>query len=61
MIISPKTLAKEKFRTLEQGYSVFAETGDIQFWLEKEINKAEIPIHIEKTELGKWYTPQKAE
>lgn len=61
MIISRKQMAKAKINKIKDGYSAFAETKEVIDYIKKELEKENIPVHIDETEQGCWFIPEKNE
>lgn len=59
MIINRREMARAKLEKLKKGYSAFAETKELVDLIEKEIEKLEIPVYIDRTEHGCWFIPKK--
>lgn len=59
MIINRRKLVDAKMERLRSGYSAFAESKEVVTLLEEEIIREQLPVIIEKTELGCWFIPEK--
>jgi putative aminopeptidase FrvX len=58
MLISRKEMAKKKIEKIKDGYSAFAETKEVADYLKKELEKMNIDVHEDITELGVWFIPK---
>ncbi|PTX63260.1 hypothetical protein C8P63_104105 [Melghirimyces profundicolus] len=58
MIISRKKLAKAKVEKLKRGYSAYAETEEVAGLIEKELGRIELPVFVDRTQLGYWFIPE---
>lgn len=61
MIINRRQMAKSKINKIKNGYSAFAETQEIIEFIKKELERENIPVHIDQTEQGCWFIPIKNE
>lgn len=59
MIISRRQIAKAKVKKIKDGFSAFAETQEVIDLIRKDLDKLQIPVHIDKTEQGCWFIPEK--
>lgn len=57
MVINRKELALEKVNKIKAGYSAFAESKEVIHMIRKELEKQNIDVHEDKTELGSWFIP----
>lgn len=57
MIINRKEMARAKIRKIKNGYSAFAETQEIIALVKQELEKENIPVHIDETAKGCWFIP----
>lgn len=57
MIISRRTIAKEKLEQLKSGYSAYAETNEVSQYLEKQIEEMGMNVVIDRTPQGNWFIP----
>ncbi|AUS08218.1 hypothetical protein C1X05_04815 [Laceyella sacchari] len=60
MIINRKEMARAKLEKLKNGYSAFAETQEVAEFIEKELEKLDLPVHIDRTEHGCWFIPEQS-
>ncbi|MGC4376107.1 hypothetical protein WD019_04090 [Fictibacillus sp. Mic-4] len=58
MIINRKEIARAKVKELQNGFSAFADTKEEAQLIKKEIEKLQIPVHEDVTDLGSWFIPQ---
>lgn len=61
MVINRKHLAKAKIEQLKNGFSAFAETSEVAFHIERELQNLNINVHIDRTPMGAWFIPIKAD
>jgi hypothetical protein len=61
MVINRKEIARLKVEKLKKGYSAFCETKAVADFIDKEIKKLNLKIHIDRTPVGTWYIPIKEE
>ncbi len=59
MIINRKEIARAKVRKIKNGLSAFAETQEVIDLVKKELEKENIPVHIDQTAQGSWFIPAK--
>jgi hypothetical protein len=59
MIISRRELARTKVTEIQNGYSAFAESQELADLIKKELQKLNIPINEDVTEVGSWFFPDK--
>lgn len=59
MILNRKELAQAKINKLKKGYSAFAETTEVAQLIEKELEKLDMAVHIDRTPKGCWFIPEK--
>ncbi|SHE76083.1 hypothetical protein SAMN05444392_10328 [Seinonella peptonophila] len=59
MIISRRKLAQSKVEEIKNGYSAFAETEEVAQLIENELKTLNIKVHIDRTEKGSWFIPEK--
>jgi len=59
MIINRRQMANSKVNKLKKGYSAFAETKEVIEYIKKELEKANIQVHIDETAQGCWFIPYK--
>nr|WP_270897212.1 hypothetical protein [Aliibacillus thermotolerans] len=57
MIMNRKELAFEKVEKIKTGYSAFAESDEVIQLIRKELDKQNIEVYEDKTELGSWFIP----
>ncbi|PRZ16067.1 MULTISPECIES: hypothetical protein [Laceyella] len=60
MIINRKEMARAKLEKLKNGYSAFAETQEVAEFIEKELEKLDLHVHIDRTEHGCWFIPEQS-
>lgn len=59
MIISRRALARAKLEKLKQGNSVYTELEEIAQYIEKELKNVGFPVHVDRTDIGCWFIPEK--
>jgi prefoldin subunit 5 len=58
MLMSRKEIAKKKIMKIKQGYSAFAETKEVAEFIKKELEKLQIDVHEDITDVGCWFIPK---
>lgn len=58
LIIHSKTMAKEKVKKIQLGYSAFAETKEVTELMKKELDSLGIEVIIDATDKGSWFIPK---
>lgn len=61
MVINRREIARLKVEKLKKGYSAFCETKAVADFIDKELKKLNLKIHIDRTPMGTWYIPIKDE
>ncbi|MDG5786989.1 hypothetical protein QA612_05750 [Evansella sp. AB-P1] len=59
-IMSRRQLAKEKVKTIQSGYSAYAETKEVSELIKKELHSLGIEVEEDRCSLGSWFIPTKA-
>lgn len=57
MIISRRALARAKLKKLEKGFSVYTETDEVAEYIERELPRLRMTVHIDRTPIGCWFIP----
>lgn len=58
-VISSSKIAREKVKTIQSGYTAFAETKEVSDKVKQELNSLGIKFIQETTNLGSWFIPEK--
>lgn len=58
-IISRSKIAEEKIRSIQAGYTAFAETQEVIDKIKQELDSLQIDYLEEITDMGSWISPQK--
>ncbi|PYZ93746.1 hypothetical protein CR194_11370 [Salipaludibacillus keqinensis] len=58
-VISRSKMAQEKVKTLQSGYTAFAETKELSERLRQELHNLGIDYIEESTNVGSWFIPKK--
>ncbi|TWI56978.1 hypothetical protein [Halalkalibacter nanhaiisediminis] len=59
MIINRKEMALKKVEKIKAGLSAFAETKEVSDLIRKELEKEDIKVHEDVTDMGSWFIPTK--
>lgn len=59
MILSRRELARTKVLEIQNGFSAFAETREVAALIKKELQKLNIPVIEDVTNVGSWFIPVK--
>ncbi|MFB4163012.1 hypothetical protein ACE1TI_04035 [Alteribacillus sp. JSM 102045] len=57
MVMNRKELALQKVEKIKAGYSAFAESQEVTDMIRKELDKQNIDVYEDKTDLGSWFIP----
>jgi hypothetical protein len=58
MLMSRKEIASKKIEQIKEGYSAFAETKEVAELIRKELEKLDIEVHEDMTDVGSWFIPK---
>ncbi|SFS70993.1 hypothetical protein [Marininema halotolerans] len=58
MIINRKELVRAKIEKLKLGYSAYAESKAVAQLIEKELDRLNLPVFIDRTAIGYWFIPK---
>lgn len=56
-VITDGRICEEKMKWLRQGYAAYVESPALMKRLMKEINEENIPVHVDYTQGGCYFTP----
>ncbi|GAE34125.1 hypothetical protein [Halalkalibacter akibai] len=57
MVLNRKEMALEKVDNIKNGLSAFAESKEVIELIRKELEKSNIHVHEDATEIGSWFIP----
>ncbi|SDH32762.1 hypothetical protein SAMN05192534_10452 [Alteribacillus persepolensis] len=57
MVMNRKEMALQKVEKIKAGYSAFAESQEVSAMIRKELEKQQIAVYEDKTDLGSWFIP----
>ncbi|SDH74205.1 hypothetical protein [Alteribacillus bidgolensis] len=57
MVMNRKEMALQKVEKIKAGYSAFAESHEVTAMIRKELEKQDIDVYEDKTDLGSWFIP----
>ncbi|WP_280769907.1 hypothetical protein [Salipaludibacillus daqingensis] len=58
-VISRSKIAREKVKTIQSGYTAFAETKEVSDRIKRELHTLGIEFIEETSDVGSWFIPKK--
>ncbi|WP_096189712.1 hypothetical protein [Evansella halocellulosilytica] len=58
-VMSRSKLVKEKVKSIQDGYSAYAETEEVTKLIKKELSTLGIDVIEDTSSLGNWFIPKK--
>ncbi len=58
-ILNSKKIALEKVEHIKNGFSAYVETAELAGLIKKELQKLQLDVYEDETDLGFWFIPNR--
>ncbi|PSL44084.1 hypothetical protein B0H94_109146 [Salsuginibacillus halophilus] len=58
MVMNRKTLALKKVEKIKKGQAAFADASELADMIRRELNRQQLTVYEDVTELGYWFLPE---